>query len=384
MKIRKIVFWLHLIAGVLASVVILIMSFTGVLLAYETQIINRAESSLRRVVPPTVGKPLSFDLLLNKARAAASDSQPTGLLIHSEPDASLLVNFGREDVLYINPYTGEVLGHGSKMRRLMQQIETWHRWLGAGENHRPAALAVASAGNFVFLFLAISGLYLWWPRNWSWNALRPSVWFVGGLRGKARDWNWHNAIGLWCSPVLIILTLTGVVMSYQWANNLLYKLTGNPPPPPQVERSGGSQRREKPSRNDADSEIDESASLDVLVIKAQQQMPGWNTLNFRLPQRPGAPVIVSIQETSKPSFYRSQLTLNSSTAEVIKWEPFSAQNSGRKLRTWARFLHTGEAGGMVGQTIAGLASAGGVVLVCTGLAMACRRFFGRRSPAAST
>ena len=212
-KIRRVIFWIHLIAGVLASVVILIMSFTGVLLAYETQIINRAESNLRQIEPPTGGKPLSFDVLVDKARAAAPDSAPAGLLIRSEPTASLLVNFGREDVLYLNPYTGEVLGHGSKIRSAMQQIETWHRWVGAGESHRPAGLAVASAGNCVFLFLAVSGLYLWFPRSWSWNALRPSVWFVGGLRGKARDWNWHNTIGLWCSPVLIILTLTGVIMS---------------------------------------------------------------------------------------------------------------------------------------------------------------------------
>jgi uncharacterized iron-regulated membrane protein len=73
------------------------------------------------------------------------------------------------------------------------------------------------------------------------------------------------------------------------------------------------------------------------------------------------------------------LTLNSSSAEIIKWEPFAGQNSGRKLRTWMRFLHTGEAGGVIGQALAALGSAGGVVLVCTGLAMAWRRFFGNKS-----
>ncbi len=41
------------------------------------------------------------------------------------------------------------------------------------------------------------------------------------LRGKARDWNWHNVIGFWSSAVLIVLTLTAAVMSYPWANDLL-------------------------------------------------------------------------------------------------------------------------------------------------------------------
>ena len=39
-----------------------------------------------------------------------------------------------------------------------------------------------------------------------------------------------------------------------------------------------------------------------------------------------------------------------------------------------RFAHTGEVLGLPGQTIAGIASAGAVVLVYTGLALALRRF----------
>lgn len=380
MKIRRIIFWAHLIAGVLAGVVILIMSFTGVCLAFESQLVNCAERAVREIASPGPdAKRLSYNALLEKARAANPEAEPTGLSIRVEPTASVMVNFGREDVLYLHPYTGEILGHGSKLRGIMQQIENWHRWLGASDAHRPAGLAIASASNFVFLMLAVSGVYIWWPRNWNWKTLRPSVWFVGGLRGKARDWNWHNTIGFWCSPVLIILTLTGLVMSYQWANNLLYRLSGNQPPPPQAERFGGNQRHEKSIHADADADDQDSPDIDALAAKAQQQLANWSTLTFRLPPRAGAPVMVSIQQSGAPSFYRSQLTLNSSTAEVMKWEPFTSQNNGRKLRTWFRFLHTGEAGGIVGQTIAGIASAGGVVLVCTGLAMAWRRFFGNKT-----
>ena len=40
---------------------------------------------------------------------------------------------------------------------------------------------------------------------------------------------------------------------------------------------------------------------------------------------------------------------------------------------WLRFIHTGEAFGLAGQTVAGLVSAGGAVLVYTGLALALRR-----------
>jgi len=75
---------------------------------------------------------------------------------------------------------------------------------------------------------------------------------------------------------------------------------------------------------------------------------------------------------------RSQLVLDAVTADVVKWEPFAGQNMGRRLRAWMRPLHTGEAGGLTGQTIAFLASAGGTVLVWTGVSLAWRRLRGWR------
>ncbi|HEX3797364.1 MAG TPA: PepSY-associated TM helix domain-containing protein [Verrucomicrobiae bacterium] len=385
-KFRKIIFWAHLTAGLLAGIVILVMSLTGVCLAFEPQIINWQERELREVAPPGPdAKPLDVDALLAKVRNENPASSPTAVTLRSEPRASVMATFGRDDVVYLNPYDGQILGHGSKIRGVLLQIENVHRWLGASDDHRAAARAVTGAGNAVFLMLAASGLYLWWPRSWSASALRPAIWFADGLRGKARDWNWHNTIGLWCAPVLIVLTLSGVIMSYQWANNLLYKMTGNEPPPPQAERSGGNQRREKNRHADDDADHHhEAASFAGMIAKAAEQMPDWSIINLRLPQRAGAPVTISIQNSGSPfAFYRSQLTLNSSTGEVMKWEPFTGQNLGRKLRIWARFLHTGEALGVAGQCVAAMACAGGALLVWTGFAMAWRRFFGRKQPAAA-
>jgi len=80
---------------------------------------------------------------------------------------------------------------------------------------------------------------------------------------------------------------------------------------------------------------------------------------------------------------RSQLVLDPVTAEVVRWEPFAGQNMGRRLRAWVRPLHTGEAAGLVGQTVALAASAGGAGLVWTGIALAWRRFTSWRRRARS-
>jgi uncharacterized iron-regulated membrane protein len=103
-------------------------------------------------------------------------------------------------------------------------------------------------------------------------------------------------------------------------------------------------------------------------------------ISARMPSRPDGLVTFFIQEPAAswhPS-PRSQLVLDPFTAEVVKWEPFAAQNPGRRLRAWVRPLHTGEAAGVLGQSVVLAASTGGVVLVWTGIALAWRRFRGWR------
>jgi hypothetical protein len=82
------------------------------------------------------------------------------------------------------------------------------------------------------------------------------------------------------------------------------------------------------------------------MTRAQKQVPGWVMIMLRFPSRGDGQVNASIQ--GPDAFYpfqRSQLTLNRITGEVVKWEPYDGNSTGRKLRTWMRALHTGEAFG---------------------------------------
>jgi uncharacterized iron-regulated membrane protein len=84
--------------------------------------------------------------------------------------------------------------------------------------------------------------------------------------------------------------------------------------------------------------------------------------------------------------FRGTLTVARATGAVERWETFADQSRGRRLRSWLRFAHTGEFYGLTGQTIAGVVSSGGVVLVWTGIALAFRRsvaWIGRRRRAAT-
>src|SRR5829696_5304233 len=104
MPLRKIVFWLHLIAGVVAGIVILIMSATGVALAFEKEIIAWAERDVRPVIPPADAKRLPLDELLAKVREKQPGVRPSGITVHADPTIAVLVNVGRTNSFYVNPY----------------------------------------------------------------------------------------------------------------------------------------------------------------------------------------------------------------------------------------------------------------------------------------
>jgi len=100
-------------------------------------------------------------------------------------------------------------------------------------------------------------------------------------------------------------------------------------------------------------------------------------INLRLAGLDEGPAVFAIDAgTGGQPQRRSTLSLHRTTGEVVRWEPFAAQSAGRRLRSWTRFTHTGEYYGLAGQTVAGIASAGAMVLVYTGLLLAFRRLYG--------
>jgi uncharacterized iron-regulated membrane protein len=144
------------------------MCVTGVLLSFEKQITAWADTRGYRSAPPTPEtQHLPVETLISKAREARG-ATPTAVTIKSDPAAPAEIAFGRETTLFVNPYTGVMLGEGSQnVRSFFRTVTDWHRWLGANSENRNVARVITGACNIGFLFLVASGFYLWWPRNWN-------------------------------------------------------------------------------------------------------------------------------------------------------------------------------------------------------------------------
>jgi len=211
---------------------------------------------------------------------------------------------------------------------------------------------MTGACNLGFLLLVLSGPFLWIPRKWSWQKVGANALFRGGLSGRARDFNWHNVTGIWCALPLFMIVLSGVVMSYPWANNLLYRLTGNEVPAQtngqrsqtETRQTKGRRQTDRDSRRQSEGtqQRQQLAGLNALWARAEQQGPGWRSITLRMTPSGLGPLTftIDIGAGGRPD-QRSQLTLDRRTGEAIRLEPFSSYNTGRRLRSWFRFLQPG-------------------------------------------
>ena len=380
-RIRTVFFWLHLTAGLAAGVVVLIMSVTGVLLTYEKQLVYYADTRNLAVAVPAGGARLPIDELLARVRATRLVAEPSAVTVRRDPAAPVALTVGQGQFAYADPYTGGVLGRGDAgVRGFFRGVTDWHRWLAASGEYRTTGRAVTGAANLAFLFLVLSGAYLWIPRTRAWRAVRQVIWFRGGVSGKALEFNWHNTIGVWSVLPLALIVASGVVISYPWASNLVYRAVGETPPAPR----GAAEAR--PARSEARrAGRDASApaalpSLNAAWAVAEAHRAGWQTIALRIPTGASAPLAFTIDEggPGQPQ-HRGTLTVDAATATIRNWEHFDTQSAGRRLRSVLRFAHTGEILGLTGQTIAGVVSLGGAVLVYTGFALTLRRFLAWRA-----
>ncbi len=380
-SIRTAIFWIHLAVGVAASGIILMMCVTGVLLGFERQMIGWIDG-VPRVESPSLGGPrLALDTLL--ARANIPRDSVASIVVRAAPAEPTTVRFRDRatPARALDPYTAALIPtpQGGGGQAFFSALRRWHRWMGASAAEaRARAKAATGAANLAFLFLVLSGLWLWWPRRWTRAAWRTAAVPQPALRGKARDFNWHHAVGFWSAIPLALVVGTAVFISYQWPGRLLDRTLGNA-----EERAAA--RAPRPASAPSRTIDPEHASarrgrgpgvaLESLLLTAQRARPEWRsvTLTVAAPRDSAHSLLVAEGNTYRPDL-RTTFVLGVADGALVATRDFSSLSTSRKIRAWVRFGHTGEVFGVPGQIVATLVTAAGAVLVWTGIALSLRRF----------
>ena len=211
MSVRRAIFWSHLAVGLAGAIVILMMAATGVILTYEAQLNCWALRDYRADPPAPTSAPLGLDELVERTAGRVAS-----VALRRDPRDPALVRLDDGAAVYVDRFTGEPLGDGNtRTRRFLRSVLYWHRWFALEGEYRIIGRTFTATANLGFLFLLVSGVYLWWPSSRGRAAWRQALWFRRGLRGRARDYNWHRVIGFWSAVPLAVIVASGATISYR-------------------------------------------------------------------------------------------------------------------------------------------------------------------------
>ena len=207
---RKIFVTVHLWAGLTAAIFLLLLGVSGALVAFEGEIDRALNAKLSYVRPQ--GQPLSLDAITARLLAANPGAKLFLIGLPQQADYSLLVGLRgashKDRALFVNPYTGEVLGSGDQANHFANKVHQFHTHLLVGE----VADEITGWSSVFLLVLSITGIVLWWPRKLfrlSWGFLRNQ----GSL--KRFNYDLHNLVGLASSIFLFIFAWTGICIHWE-------------------------------------------------------------------------------------------------------------------------------------------------------------------------
>jgi len=361
--VRRVLFWLHLGAGVLIGGVVLFFSVTGALLAYERPILHAMDKRYGDASPVISGAvriPLATLIADTESATGASVEAVT---IHPGQSSPVEMQTTNRDIFFADPYTGRVQGPVSpRLRAFFAQMTAAHRWFGLSNARHGTATAVKGAVTLLFLFLLVSGATLWMPGRWNRHTLRRGIVPRFDAHGRARNYNWHKVTGFWLGLPLAAIAVTGVIMAYPWANAMLFRAANSPVPVRNAARENSRHRASVVPGH-----------LDEAFARAVSGVGGWQSATFRLGQNPREMNFAVDRGDGGQPQKRDQVFVDAATQQVVRRVPFAGLSRGQQWRSWVRFVHTGEAGGWWGETIAMVTALGAVMLSITGFLL----FFAR-------
>lgn len=205
----------HFYAGLLVLPFMILLAVTGGIYLFKDEISDAAYGHLR-LVEPGATAPLAASAIVAGALADHPGTL-TSYLPAAAPDRSAEVKIkgagGIKDTVYVNPYTGAVLGSawdaGSSGTELMWIVRKLHslELVGWWGNRLIEAVAGWS------VVLVATGIFLWWPRGRDVGVLR-----VRNRKGRPFWRDLHAVTGLYAGVFIVFLAMSGLPWSGFWGN----------------------------------------------------------------------------------------------------------------------------------------------------------------------
>lgn len=220
MTFKKLIGKLHLWLGLGSGLLVLFLGITGCILAFEIEMRNLTEPF--RKVKAEAAPYLSPSTLSAIAEKHLASKKALGIEYPGKGKAAVAAYYDEEyyELVFINPYNGEVLKHKNMNRDFFRIIVDGHFYLWLPPN---IGQPIVSSVTLIFLIMMISGLILWWPRNKAARKQRFSI--KWSARWRRKNYDLHNVLGFYMTWIAIFIAITGLVFGFQWFAKSLYWVT---------------------------------------------------------------------------------------------------------------------------------------------------------------
>jgi uncharacterized iron-regulated membrane protein len=354
--IRKIHLWLGLTSGLFVC----FLGVTGCILAFEREIENLTQSyrfveqQKHPYLEPSRLKSIADPLVAGKQAHSIS---------YEKGKASQVVYYGFQPdyywIVFLDPYTGAVLRVKNMEEDFFRIVIDGHYYLWLPPNVGQPVLASAT---LLFMFLLVSGLVLWWPKNRAASKKRFSV--KWNAKWKRLNYDLHNVLGFYVTWLLIFIAFSGLVMGFQWFAKSAYWV------------SSGGKSMVQFTESVSDTSLAQSMpgtkpAIDILWARTMQQLKDYQGgIEVHVPDGPKGAIELALNPDTETYWrtdyrYYDQYTLKELPVKHI-FGQLDKAGLADKLMRMNYDIHLGAIAGLAGKIMAFLASLIAASLPVTG------------------
>jgi uncharacterized iron-regulated membrane protein len=389
---------IHLYLGLVSGLFLVVVCLTGTILVFEDELTHAFNPERYTVAAATTPR-LSLAQLSEAVHAARPQAKINALKVYADPTRTVEIALaggrpggpkgeGRSErgprpeqaaarggegrapmggpnakggkggkgdrgpTLFLNPYTGAILGEYDSHKSGFHFIEEIHRGLVAGR----VGKLIMGINSIIFLFILGTGIVLWWPA--AKQAFSQRLRIKWGSSWKRLNHDFHIVLGFYASVFLFIMAATGVGMSFDWVGKTINTLTHSP------------QQRPEPPTSAAAAPDAPTFGADAALALARRQDASAASYTVQLPKE----LTGSIQVGTLPASALTERATNDTyldqhTGQVLRQQAYTDKPVGQRIRGLFKPIHTGAIFGWPTKVLAFVFVLLGVTFPITGTIM---------------
>jgi uncharacterized iron-regulated membrane protein len=371
MKLRQKFVLIHRYVGMLLGLVVCIIALTGTLLSFNHEIDHALNPALMTVNPQ--GQPLAAETLL----AAAQKTHPDYKISYFEPPKqaedsykiSLSKEISEEESLsvevFVNPYTGAILGERKDRQSFMSFIYALHYELASGKwgSHIISITALA------WIVIGISGLLIW-P---NWQRIKQGLKVRWQAPWVLVNYDYHKVLGIIAAVFILVLGVSGTIFQFHdQIDPVVVAVTGSTEPPEFKSQPGTNQTR---------------LPYSEIIRSAEQAIPNATTTWVSYPSEPEEAIEVDRKQPGDINQWGNHwVFVDQYSGKVLGMTLHDTVGAtpAETFNIWNWNIHTGIWGGMSTRILLSIFGLTPVVLLVTGVLIFWNKIRGvKRPPTAS-